>query len=129
MPVLFQSLIKRDDLRENPEVLYVFGDNDQRRGYGGLAAAVRGELNAVGVRTKKAPSMAPGSFYDESEWENHVRDMAEDLLPVEEHLKAGKVVVFPIAPLGSGMAKLKECAPTAYDRLQSMITELKVMYG
>lgn len=129
MPIVYQTRINRQDLKANPDVLYVFGDNDQRRGYGGLAASVRGEPNAVGVRTKKEPTMAPGAFYSDSEKEKHVSDMAADLLPVEEHLQQGKIVVFPISPLGSGFAKLEELAPETYHQLQSMVNVLREVYG
>ena len=121
MPIVYQTRINRQDLKVNPDVLYVFGDNDERRGYGGLAASVRGEPNAVGVRTKKAPTMAPGAFYSDSEKEKHVSDMASDLLPVEEHLRQGNIVVFPISPLGSGYAKLEELAPETYHQLRTMV--------
>ena len=89
---------------------------------------MRGEPNAVGVRTKKAPTMAPGAFYSDSEWETHISDMAEDLLPVEDHLKRGNIVVFPSAPMGSGRARLEEEAPQTYESLKSMVKELKRMY-
>jgi len=129
MPIVYQTRINRQDLKLNPDVLYVFGDNDQRRGYGGLAAAVRGEPNAVGVRTKKAPTMAPGAFYSDSEKGKHVSAMAADLLPVEEHLQQGNIVVFPSSPLGSGFAKLEELAPETYHQLQVMVETLKKLYG
>lgn len=128
MPIVYQTRINRQDLRANLDVLYVFGDNDERRGYGGLAASVRGEPNAIGVRTKKAPTMAPGAFYDDSELRENISGMASDLLPAEEHLQQGKIVVFPLSPLGSGMAKLEELAPETYRRLQSMVEELRKMY-
>lgn len=38
MPIIYQSRIYRADLRANPSVLYVFGDNPQRVGFSGLGA-------------------------------------------------------------------------------------------
>ena len=43
-------------LRSMPEKIFVFGDNLLQRGTKGQAA-IRGEPNAVGVPTKRAPSM------------------------------------------------------------------------
>lgn len=51
MPLLFQNTIRRAHLRANPKNLYLFGDNEQRRGLGGLARECRGEPNAVGIAT------------------------------------------------------------------------------
>jgi hypothetical protein len=55
MTLIFQEWITRKDLRENPDKRYVFGDNVERRGYGGQAKEMRGEPNAIGVVTKWAP--------------------------------------------------------------------------
>ena len=43
--------------------VFVFGDNMERCGFGGQAAAMRGEPNAVGVPTKWAPGSAPADFF------------------------------------------------------------------
>ena len=43
MPVVRQKRIVRAELQANPHVLYLFGDNDQRDGYGGQAAEMRDE--------------------------------------------------------------------------------------
>jgi hypothetical protein len=64
MPVLRQKWITRDDLRANPNVLYLFGDNERREGLGGQAKEMRGEPNAIGVRTKASPSKHETAFWD-----------------------------------------------------------------
>jgi len=37
MPVVFQNWIARQDLRDNRDKIYIFGDNVQRTGLGGHA--------------------------------------------------------------------------------------------
>ena len=63
MPLVHQKLILNADLRANPDVLYLFGDNVLRVGFGGQAKEIRGEPNAVGVRTKHRPNMHPDAFF------------------------------------------------------------------
>ena len=47
MPILRIKRFVREDLQAHPERLYVFGDNFQQRGLGGLAAACCGaQLNS-----------------------------------------------------------------------------------
>ena len=54
--------IDRKFLRENQEILFIFGDNNRRFGMGG-AAKFRNEPNAIGFITKKYPSNDDSSFY------------------------------------------------------------------
>ena len=77
--------------------------------------------NAVGVRTKKSPSMDPTAFYTDEEYLLNCKKFREDLQPVYDHLKAGGVVVFPMEPLGSGLAQLEDKAPESYAYLQNML--------
>ena len=55
MPVRLMKFITRQYVKAHPNVYFVFGDNEVRRGYGGQAKEMRGELNTVGVRTKRTP--------------------------------------------------------------------------
>ena len=127
MPIVFQARIERIDLQNNPRVLYVFGDNDQRVGKGGLAAECRGEPNAVGVRTKKTPSMDPTAFFTDNEFEENCAKISDDLEEVFMRLTEGRIVVFPAEPLGSGLARLKDKAPRTYDFLKGVVEELAKM--
>jgi len=42
MPIKYQKWIERSDLQNNPEDVYIFGDNYARQGLGGQAKAMRG---------------------------------------------------------------------------------------
>ena len=56
------KIITKEFLRENPDVIFVFGDNLIRKGKGG-AAALRDEPNTYGFITKKYPNNKDESFY------------------------------------------------------------------
>ena len=62
--------VDKNFLKENKDVLFIFGDNNRRFGTGG-AAKLRREPNSIGFITKKYPSNDDESFYP-----------LEDYLPV-----------------------------------------------
>ena len=119
----------RADLRANRGVLYVFGDNEARQGRGGQAAAARGEPNAAGVRTKRAPSNAPSAFWTDDDFERNAAMIDEDLAPVRKHLASGGAVVWPADGIGSGRAQLAQRAPRTARYLADAAAALLAEYG
>jgi hypothetical protein len=87
-------------LRENPNVVFVFGDNLVRRGKGG-AAKLRDEPNTYGFVTKKYPNNEDGSFFRPLEYEELF--WAELMLlsvEIEKHPER----TYLISKLGGGLA-------------------------
>lgn len=104
MALLYQKHIKRSDLQANPSVMYVFGDNVQRWGKKGQSFEMRGEPNAHGIATKWAPSMEPGSFFENHQFDEVEKILMADLLPVFERLQDSRIVVWPLMGIGTGLA-------------------------
>lgn len=127
MPVIYQKMIRRQDLQENPDVLYVFGDNAERQGLGGQAKEMRGEHNAVGIRTKRAPNNRPSAFFSEDPDDVAEQNawIAEDFEAIYEHLDQGGTVVVPADGVGSGLSRLKEVSPSSWDFLCEQMDRLK----
>ncbi len=92
----------------NPEAVFVFGDNLIKKGKAGQAI-IRDEPNAIGVPTKRLPSMTPDSFFTDagSEYEA-TRAALKRLWAI--HINGG-VVVLPKQKIGSGLAQLPDKAP------------------
>lgn len=87
-------------LRENPNVVFVFGDNLVRKGKGG-AAKLRDEPNTYGFVTKKYPNNEDGSFFRPLEYEELF--WAELMLlsvEIEKHHER----TYLISKLGAGLA-------------------------
>ena len=126
MTVMIQSWIKREDLRRNPEVLYVFGDNHARRGLGGQAKEMRHEPNAVGVRTKLVGHMADSAFFTEEPEDLVVqkRFVDEDMKPLFDHVKTGGIVVWPADGVGTGLSELPQRSPTTQAYIESKLASL-----
>jgi len=53
--IIRQTWITREDLRANPDIIYVYGDNAAREGQRGLARQMRHEPNAHAVSISWGP--------------------------------------------------------------------------
>jgi hypothetical protein len=116
--------ITRADLRAHPDCLFLFGDNEARKGYGGLASQCRGEPNAVGVATKRFPSRADHAFWRDDEIGSCCAIIDADLRRAIEHVKSGGTIICPVGGLGSGLAELPTRAPRIYHYLCNAIAAL-----
>lgn len=114
MPLIFQHRVYRKDLKANPDVLYLFGDNLQRVGLGGQAREMRGEENAVGVATKRAPGMREGDFFSDADYDEVTPIIYRDIYRARWHHLGGGAVVIPLDGLGTGLSELPQRAPRIY---------------
>ena len=87
-------------LRDNPNVVFVFGDNLIRKGKGG-AAKLRDEPNTYGFITKKAPNNQDSSFYRPDEY---VELFYSELLKLAKEIEKNPERTYLISKLGSGLA-------------------------
>lgn len=113
----------REDLRNNPGVVYLFGDNCKRIGLGGQAKEMRGEPNAIGIVTK----LTPWLFMSDDIYDYNVHEISLDFNEVYKAIDAetGKIVVIPADGIGTGLADLKNKAPRTYEYLQQCLESLK----
>lgn len=126
MRIYRQKWIERDDLRNNPDAVYLFGDNVRRKGMGGQAAAMRGEPNAIGIATKWAPDNRETSFFSDDDLERISPIITEDFLKAFNARSRGLLIVIPADGLGTGLSQLPERAPTVnqlvVDFLDALVT-------
>lgn len=114
-----QRFIRRQDLRNNPKKIYLFGDNLLEVGYGGQAKEMRGEFNARGIPTKKKPTNTIDAFFSDTELE--VNKVAIDNAFAK--IPANREIVLPEAGLGTGRANLETVAPKTFAYLKNKLTE------
>jgi hypothetical protein len=69
--VVTMKWITRSFVRRHRDHIFLFGDNLAGRGFGGQAAAMRSEPNAVGIPTKKLPSNCEEAFFTDEEFEQN----------------------------------------------------------
>lgn len=116
----YMKYITRKIVQSNPNKIFLFGDNLLKRGYGGQAKEMRGEPNSIGIPTKKKPSLTPGSFFTDDEFDSNIKyiDNAFDKIP------DNCTIVIPEAGLGTGLAELSERAPKTFRYLSLRLEEL-----
>lgn len=118
--------VTRSLIRAAPRVLWAFGDNVARCGFGGQARHARGEANALGVPTKWRPGALEADYFTDADWHNPqvgaVIDMAFFIM--ESALARGHHVAIPLDGLGTGLAELPRRAPLIHARIEALIEAL-----
>lgn len=107
----YQSMFSVEDCERNPDKLYVFGDNLQRYGKGGQAV-IRDCSNAIGVATKRQPTINNHAYLSGIYWQDTLEAL-DDISKVfkEYYVKDYDSIVLPRDGLGTGRAKLSENNP------------------
>ena len=95
-----EEIITRKYLIDNPNHIFVFGDNLIRKGYGG-AAKLRGLPNSYGFVTKKYPNNNDESFYTPDEYHDIYQREMDALRSL---MLVNKDVIYLISKLGAGLA-------------------------
>jgi len=125
MLMIKQHRIYRVDLKNNPNVLYLFGDNLARTGFGGQAAEMRGEPNAHGFATK----VSPGHNVEDLVFDGNILHKAvidAELFSLKKRLDecAWDAVVWPLDGIGTGLAAMQDNAPILLKYLTDQIFNL-----
>ena len=119
--------ITRAFVRAHRDRIFLFGDNLARKGFGGQAAAMRGEPNVVGIPTKKLPSNRQEAFFTDAEFEQNKAaiDQAFELLSAISST-SDQVIVIPTDGIGTGRAQLEGRAPLTFIYLQKRLRDLSL---
>ena len=127
MPLIYQKQITADDLRANPDVLYLFGDNGTRLGLGGQARIMRGKRNTQGILTKWKPRMEEGAFLSDDDFSMATYVIDGDFRRPRQQIQAGGVVVCPLDGLGTGLADLPTRAPRIMEYIRDHLRTLHTL--
>lgn len=114
MKVEYEATFSPLRCEKNPNKIYVFGDNLLGRGYAGQAA-IRGEVNAFGIPTKRYPNTQRSAYFsDQPDEMDAVRKALRELYILG---KKQYTIVFPTKGIGTGMARMKEHSPKIYSEM------------
>lgn len=119
------TIITRAQLKSNPNVLFVFGDNNTRKGLGGQAKEMRGEPNAFGISTKKLPAATEDAYMTDTELDANKAVITADVDKAIAAWNTGKYTRLIIPQIGVGLAQLPTRAPQTYAHLQSELQRLE----
>lgn len=121
MTILYMKWITRSLIRNNPDKIFLYGDNLLERGMGGQAKECRGEPNTIGIPTKRAPGHKDSDFFTDEDYTTNVRHIENCF----NKIPPDSIVVLPEAGLGTGLAQLDRRAPKTFAYILSKIEELK----
>lgn len=125
MPIIYAKRYTRDEIRSNPDTLYVFGDNVSTIGRGGQAKECRGEPNTVGIPTKWHPMMDEASFFDDSSLDKVKPRIQDEFRTLARHLASGGTIVIPLDGVGTGLAQLPQRAPAVLEYIERCFRHLR----
>jgi len=113
------------DTEKYPKAIFAFGDNNIGQGIGGQAI-IRNCPNAMGIPTKKLPTLSLDAFYTDAEYDDNVKRIAAAVTAILRKLKSGDydMLILPNDGLGTGLAKLPEKAPRTYAYLQGAVASM-----
>lgn len=114
--VEIQKMYSVADCLDNPNKYYVFGDNLIRKGHGGQAI-IRSCPNAIGIPTKRLPSMDEDAFFSDQPDEIQAVQKFLTRLILFYNRPEQPIIVFPADGLGTGLAQLKERSPKIYEMI------------
>ena len=123
----FINRYTREYIQMRSGLYFVFGDNVERRGFGGQAKEARGLKNTVGIVTKWKPTRTPDAFFSDSD--ECFELVEKDLLRVVDLLDTRNDVVFPRDGIGTGLANLAVHAPKLDHYIKTYINTLADKYG
>lgn len=118
----------RQMLKDNPNTLYVFGDNMIEQGYGGQAKEMRGEQNAVGIPTKNYPGIKPQDYFSDDDFAIASAKIAKAFSLLFCHARGGGQIVWPFDGIGTGLAQLPERSPKIWQFIEAQKAALEQIY-
>ena len=125
MPVFDIPMVTRDRVRAGKLFLFAFEDDEMRQATDGLAGQCRGEANAIGIRTRRAPGSDPAAPWRDNNLARHQQLIDEDFAVLISWVEAGGPVFLPKAGLGTVQPRLVDTAPRTFLFLQKKIKELR----
>ena len=120
MPVELQKHFSVEDCNNNPDKIYVFGDNLIHKGKGGQAI-IRDCPNAIGIPTKRLPSMAENAFFNDKREEYAIVTFHITKLFTLKYKNNKQIFVFPKDGLGTGRAEMNIQSPKLFKYMNKLL--------
>jgi hypothetical protein len=119
---IFKGNWNREHVINNPDKLFIYGDNNARIGTGGQAI-IRNLPNSMGLRTKKGPSKKSVAYYSDDEFDINIKNIIDDVFLIKSEAMLGRTIVFSDGGYGTGLASLGQKAPKTFKYLCFLLRE------
>lgn len=113
MKIEIHSIYSRELVQQNPNKLFVFGENVKQQGsdvIGGGQAVIRGLPNTYGLCTLTVI----GNYWTDEYFAVHKMQIDKDIKAIYNLSNKFDTIVFPMSGLGTGRAKLHQKAPKTF---------------
>lgn len=120
MTLLYIKKYTRAYIKAHPDWLFIFGDNMLRHGLAGQAAEARGEPNAIGIATKRKPSMETDAFLSDLDYENWFAAEKPTMARLMKASQGGRTIIWPLDGIGTGLARLEKNAPSIWADIDNL---------
>ena len=105
----------------NPQNLYVFGDNTIRVGKGGQAQ-IRDCANSFGIATKRYPTMEDNAFFIDDDSMSDLDYILADIEELHNIKDQYENIVFPYDGLGTGLSKMPTSCPLTFQVMNRILS-------
>lgn len=120
---IFDGYWTLEDIAENPNMIFVFGDNLQRRGKGGQAI-IRDIFNTIGLVSKKEPTNAELAFFYDHEYGQNCYYINNDVQRIKAIAQANEMtIVLAAGGYGTGLAMLDKTAPRTFSYMSRLLMD------
>lgn len=116
------DMFTEEIVKNNPNKLFVFGDNMLRYGKGGQAI-IRDLPNTLGIVTKREPGTSTNAYFSDAIDEMHELDWDIARLNMIKNSKVFTHIVFPSKGLGTGRAQMKSKSPMIYKIMKQKLLD------
>lgn len=122
MKVKLQKIFSVENCSANPDHMYIFGDNLIGKGKGGQAI-IRDCPNAIGIPTKRLPSMEEDAFFNDEFDEYEAIKAAIEKLVVYAFVHKEVTFVFPTDGLGTGLSQMPKRSPKLFKYMNTLLNK------
>jgi len=124
--VILVNFYTYEYVKENPDILFVFGDNLLEKGKAGQAI-IRDLPNTLGIPTKRKPCLKYEDCYF-SDTDEEFELLSERLNNLERYVNMGYKIALPKTGLGTGLANMKNKSPKLFRYLTNRLRKLHPEY-
>ena len=109
--IIYQKRVYPEDLEANPQVYYMFSDNDKRSGHWKF----RDHKNFLGIRIKNDEHSFDNSYWSDTTYEDNISKIQMDFKKVQDILKQFIPVIYSEQTFNLNISEYQIKSPKTYE--------------
>ena len=115
--IIYQRRVYPEDLQSNPQVYYLFSDNDNRSGHW----AFRDYDNFLGIRIKNDEHSFDNSYWSDTTYEDNISKIKTDFNKVQNALKQLIPIIYSEQTFNFNISEYQIKSPKTYKYFQKKL--------